>query len=182
VGNRNDELRREQAYQDYKNLERYGRKVNRNQLYDWYCSRLKEDPSVRPLIPTTSRGILYKWFEEDKWEERLSAERRQEQLAEQEEFGILRKKALGQLYILSDDAVKTLHKIIKAGKSERDQIEAIKIVLRSIGIVEQTPTRVGTQQTPAQVQEMETPPLPVDDSDAALTEWLNSYTGNRNTT
>jgi hypothetical protein len=55
-------------------------------------------------------------------------------------------------------------------------------VLRSIGIVEQTPTRVGTQQTPTQVQEMETPPLPVDDSDAALTEWLNSYTGNRNTT
>lgn len=184
MGSRNDELRREQAYQDFKNLPNVGRKHNPNQLYDWYMQRLKEDPSVRPLIPSTSRGIIYKWMSEDRWNDRLAKDLEEERNAEKAEFGLLRRKALGRLYLITDDAVSALHSVARNGKNDRDRVSAAIAILDRVGVVAQMAQKAMPEEKPthpnAEPDQALDLPAP-NASEEEFEAWLTANSSNRNT-
>jgi hypothetical protein len=189
VANRNDEARRKQAFEDWKQLPQIGRSRTVNQLYDWYRDRLLANPGERPLIPTTSRGVLYGWSRDDRWEEQIVEEMEEDKAIEKQEFALFRRRALGNLYYICDDAVMALQAVVrnKNGKvSPRDQIEAAKTILDRVGLVAHVAAKTNANDKPEAVskdQPFDNSDLPATDaSEDALNVWLGQMTpGSRNT-
>jgi hypothetical protein len=154
MANPSEDLRRRQAYEDYKRLPLLGMKQNPNQLYLWYIQRLHDDPSDRPNIPTTNRATVYEWYKQDRWEEKVALEGIAILDRSAATFADLRQRGYDQLNMLIIDAVAGLEKLIKPKAGTRIdpkvQLEAIKTLLDRVGIsaekAQQNRHVVGTPQ------------------------------------
>lgn len=175
-----DESRREQAYQDMKALPTVGKKANPNGLYDWYQERMAMNPEERALIPTLSRGVIYNWSRDGDWMNRLADELKHEKDVEGQEFSLLRKRVLGQLYAFAGDAVLALHQVAKHGESERSRVDAAKAILDRVGLVAQVAVRTSADDKPTHPRDE---PSLIDEETAEeveLLDFIRTAGSNRN--
>lgn len=157
MANPSEDLRRRQAYEDYKRLPLLGMKRNPNQLYLWYIQRHRADPSDRPNIPTTNRATVYEWCKQDRWDEKVKLEEIEILDKSAATFADLRQRGYDQMNMLIIDAVGLLENLIKPAKGtkvdHKVQLEAAKTLLDRVGIsaekAQQNRHTVGTpQETP----------------------------------
>src|SRR5688572_27401808 len=138
MSNPSEDLRKRQAYEDYKRLPLLGLKRNPNQLYLWYIQRFREHPEDRPNIPTTNRATVYEWAKHERWDERVKLEEIEILDRSAQTYADLRQRGYDQMNMLIIDAVGLLENLIKPKKGIRVdpkiQLEAAKTLLDRVGI------------------------------------------------
>jgi len=128
-------LRRQKALLDFLAL---GPGRSLEALWQRYVETRRRDPKgelgLRETVPTTSKGLLYRWAKEDRWYEQAAAYDAEVAERERREVEKVRQRVLEEMALFAPTVVEELRKLIEEAKPEL-KLKAIETWMDRLGIV-----------------------------------------------
>lgn len=168
-----DKVKRERAFELFYQSGGIGKKRSIEGLWKSWVAEVRDDPSVRPNVPTLNRETIYKWAKEDNWVER--AEDRDNGVTEKlrETYEEARERGYSDMSMMAPLAVQTL--VEAMGEAAwRERIAAANSLLDRVGLVPLTKLK---QEEPKNPKKKSAPPLDADEE--TLIQWMQEIQGDR---
>lgn len=170
-----DKVKRERAFELYYQSGGIGKKRSIEGLWKSWVAEVRDDPSVRPNVPTLNRETIYKWSKEDDWIQR-AADRDQgvtEKLRESYEEA--RERGFNDMNLMIPKAVETLVDAMD-NAAYREKIAAANSLLDRVGLIPLTKTKMVEPET----KKKQGAAPPVDADEDTLIAWLQEAQGGNN--